>query len=56
MSDPTWRPYNPQACVAGGERVGIFIGAEYRYLTVEQAMQLREQLDAAIAQIEAGAR
>jgi hypothetical protein len=42
------RPYNPQACVVEGERIGIFIGSGYRYLTLEQAQQLRDQLDVAI--------
>jgi flagellar biosynthesis/type III secretory pathway ATPase len=49
VADPAQRPYNPQACVVEGERIGIFIGSGYRYLTLEQAQQLQAKLEAAIA-------
>jgi hypothetical protein len=47
------RPYNPQACVVEGERIGIFIGSGYRYLTLEQAQQLRDRIEASVLALSA---
>lgn len=44
-------PTKPEVCVCNG-RLGVFMGADYKLLTLEQAQAFRDQIQRGVAELE----